>query len=73
MTMSAHQPVRSANLASTAYDREREILEVRFHSGATWQYAGVPERIHDQMRAATSPGGFFAARIRNAFPAERVA
>lgn len=70
--MSEHVSVRSTNIESVAYDPEAKVLQVRFLHGGLYQYAGVPALLADQLRASASPGGFFAARIKNSFQVSKV-
>jgi hypothetical protein len=48
------------------YPRERE-LRVTFVSGQRYAYLDVPPAIHEGLRAASSRGRFFSARIRDRF------
>lgn len=43
-------------------------LFVEFHGGRVYLYRHVDEVLVAQLRAAGSPGGFFALRIKNAYP-----
>lgn len=70
--MGPHENVRSSNISSLAYDPETRTLEVIFTSGSTYQYARVPQELVDGMKAANSPGGYFAARIRPGYSAVKV-
>lgn len=63
------KPVNSSNLHSVGYDNGK--LSIRFHSGAEWTYADVPEELHTRMMAAhdagESVGQFFHKHVRNKF------
>jgi lysyl-tRNA synthetase class 2 len=58
--------VDSSVLAAVAF--HRHVLTVRFHSGKTYSYLGVPAPLYRQLLAAESKGSFFNAYIRNTFP-----
>ncbi len=57
-------PVRSSNLAAVGYDPATATLVIRFRSGDVYQYDLVPGSIYRGLRAAASPGAYFAAVIR---------
>ena len=67
-----HQPVSSSNLAEVGYDAPTQTLEVCFKSGRTYQYFGVPERIHDGLVAAESPGGYLNREVKGKYRYARV-
>ena len=51
------RPVRSSNVASIGYDKEREILEVEFHNGnRVYQYLDVPEEAAKSVMSGRSKG-----------------
>lgn len=55
------------------YDAEREQLRIEFVTGRRYLYAGVPTKVVEDMRKATSKGGFFNRRIRYFYRFEREA
>lgn len=64
-------PVQSSNIAAVAYSN-KGTLGVRFISGKSHLYDGVPADVHKAMMAAPSIGKFFAAEIKGKYapPAE---
>jgi hypothetical protein len=65
--------VVSSNLASVGYESGSGTLEVQFHSGAIYQYAGVPESVYSGLMGAASTGGYLDAFVKKAgYPAVRV-
>jgi hypothetical protein len=62
-------PVESSNIASIGY--ENGTLAVRFKSGATFNYAGVPVEKHKALMEAESVGSYFAREIKDTFEAVR--
>jgi len=66
------RPVISSNLKSVGYDTDSQMLEVEFHSGAVYQYYGVPQSLYEGLLNAPSHGKYFHRYIRNQFPYRRV-
>lgn len=66
-------PVESSSIAAVGFDPELSVLSIRFHSGGTYRYFGVPASVHAAFLAAESKGAFFQAEIRPRHPAERIA
>lgn len=64
--------VESSTLATVAYDRDRELLQLEFSSGACYQYQGVPLVVHEALLRASSKGTYFNYAIRGRFPYHRV-
>jgi len=61
-------PVKSSQIKSIGYDREKKVLEVEFNSGSVYHYAGVEPEVHASLMASESIGKHFHANIRNSFP-----
>jgi hypothetical protein len=61
------QPVQSNVLASIAYEREVNVLEVEFHTGRIYQYFMVPAAVHEELLTAPSMGEYFNRRVRSAY------
>ena len=57
----------SSALARVAYDHRSQLLHVEFHDGSVFVYLDVPPAIYQELLEAQSQGGYFNARIRNAF------
>ena len=57
----------SSNLSAYEYLPDRQVLRIRFKSGRTYQYSDVPSQVVLDLEAASSPGSFFSASIKNAF------
>jgi KTSC domain len=62
-------PVKSSNVKSIAYDPEKHLLQVAFHSGATYDYLGVPPAVHAQLMVAPSKGSFVREAVATRFRA----
>ncbi len=60
--------VESTTLATVAYDKARELLQLEFHSWATYQYFGVAAAVHEALLGAPSKGSYFNRFIRGRFP-----
>ena len=65
--------VESSTLAALAYDDGREILQLEFRSGATYQYFAVPLGVLQDLLAAESKGTYFNRSIRDQFQHQRLA
>ncbi len=61
-------PVNSSNLSSVGYDADNHTLEIEFHHGGVYQYAGVPEEVYTGLMSAESQGKYFHANIKNSYP-----
>jgi KTSC domain len=64
--------VESSTLATIAYDRTRELLQLEFNSRAIYQYFGVPATVHEALLHAPSKGGYFNQAIRGKFRYSRI-
>ena len=65
-------PLRSSNLHSARYERDESLLRVRFKSGSVYQYEGVTEDVFDSLCDAASSGSYFARKIREHYPTEKL-
>jgi hypothetical protein len=64
--------VSSSNLSSIGYDADSQTLEIEFHNGRLYQYAGVPEGEYEGLMSAASQGIYFNANIKNNYPCSRL-
>ena len=64
--------VTSSVLAAVSYDTGKRVLELEFHSGASYRYFEVPEELFNRLLTADSKGQFFGTNIRDKFRSERV-
>ncbi len=64
--------VDSTAIQAIDYDHERAKLLVRFVSGASYVYVGVPGEVHRSFLDAASKGRFFQAEIRDRYPYNRL-
>jgi hypothetical protein len=64
--------VESSTLATIAYDRTRELLQLEFTSRALYQYFGVPAAVCEGLLRASSKGNYFNQAIRGKFPYRRI-
>ncbi len=58
-------PMKSSMLNGQHYDPATGTLTVEFKNGSRYSYEGVPIDKYEAFQGAASPGGFFAAKIRN--------
>ena len=66
-----HVPVRSTNIASIGYDPASQQMQVKFHSGATYNYFGVHPSVNDALMSAKSKGQFFDQQIKNRYRSQK--
>jgi len=64
--------VESTAIREIDYDDARAKLLVRFESGESYVYVGVPGEVHRSFLDADSKGGFFQAEIRDRYPFNRL-
>jgi len=60
--------VDSVSIDAIGYDADRRELHVRFVSGETYVYSGVPADVFDAFASAPSKGGFVNREIKPAYP-----
>lgn len=65
-------PVDSSNIAAVGFDSTSETLEVEFKNGAVYQYFDVPERTYEELRDASSVGGYLASHVKGSFRFSKV-
>lgn len=58
-------PVQSSNIRAIGYDTG--TLEVEFKDGSVYQYADVPQKVHDALLKAPSIGTYFAKNIKGSY------
>ncbi|EQI14959.1 UNVERIFIED_ORG: KTSC domain protein [Clostridioides difficile F501] len=63
-------PVSSSNLQSVGCSEG--VLRIRFNSGGTYQYLGVPEGVFRGLMTAQSHGRFFHANIKGCYPYSKI-
>lgn len=57
-------PVISKHIHSVGYDAEAATLEVKFDSGAVFQYYNVPADVYAELISAPSKGSYFDYKIK---------
>lgn len=62
------QFVDSSNIERIGYDSNSSTLRVEFKSKRTYDYFNVPENIFNELRSASSVGGYHARNIKNSYP-----
>jgi hypothetical protein len=67
-----YRKVSSSLVSEIAYDKEREVLGVRFVSGAEYHHFGVPERVYPNLVNAPSIGAMLNREIKGAHEFRRV-
>ncbi len=67
-----HRQVKSSSIESIGFSDKEQLLEVKFTSGAVYQYSGVKKKLADDFLKADSKGHFFQTWVRPCFPCERL-
>lgn len=57
-------PVDSSNLDSVGYDVSTSTLRIKFHSGSSYDYYDVPERVYEDLLGAASVTKYFNAHVK---------
>jgi hypothetical protein len=65
--------VESTTLSTIAYDDARNLLQLKFGSGAIYEYFDVPAAVHADLLRASSKGTYFNRMIRGRFAYAREA
>ena len=65
-------PVSSSNVASVGYDMESSTLEIEFNNGGVYQYFDVSEQIFNELKTASSVGGYLASNIKGRYRYSKV-
>lgn len=71
-TDTERQRVNSSDLQSVGYDPNTGTLEIRFHSGGTYKYFGIPARVYSSLVGAASHGRYFHRCIKGAYRYSKV-
>jgi hypothetical protein len=64
------RPVTSSNVNSLGW--EDGTLDVAFHSGHIYQYAGVPEGVYQAALGANSVGRYIAMHVVDKYESKRL-
>jgi hypothetical protein len=64
--------VLSTEIEWIGYEHKRQMLQVEFIEGGTYQYEPVPETVYQEFLTAHSHCNYFEARIKNRYPTRKV-
>ena len=59
--------VDSSNVEAIGYEPGAQELYVRFLSGDTYVYHGIPEEVYDELMAAPSKGSYLNRMIKGSY------
>lgn len=65
-------PIESSSLNGYHYDPNSRVLTVQFSSGAHYSYDDIPIEKVEALTGNKSPGGYFAANIRDRHKATKL-
>lgn len=71
-TFMERQTVQSVILRSVGYDESTKTMEIEFHSGLVYQYAGVPLKVYRDFMSSGAVGKYFSEKIRSRFRAKQI-
>lgn len=57
--------VESGSIAEVGFDKETNILRIRFVHGGLYEYPDTSPQLHQDFMAAKSKGSFFQLNIRS--------
>ncbi|KYH30637.1 hypothetical protein CLTEP_25340 [Clostridium tepidiprofundi DSM 19306] len=64
--------VSSSNVDKIGYDRENQVVYVRFLNNSLYIYKGVPEFEFNALLNASSVGSYLHRNYKNIYPYERI-
>lgn len=64
--------VQSSAIAELDYDGEQQTLTVKFHSGQTHRYEGVPSHVFETIANSSSLGRTFHSLVRDKYPSSKL-
>lgn len=62
-----HIPIASSNISTVGYDRPTNTLEIKFKSGKTYSYEGIPRHVYNGLLESDSAGKYFNSHIVGKF------
>lgn len=62
----------SSSVARIQYSPEKQILRITYNQGATWDYAGVPETVWEELMLSPSVGSYVAQQVKPKYTATKV-
>ena len=63
---------RSTNIQEVGFDPTTNELQVRFRSGATYRYVGVPKELWESFKETGFSGRFLNTDIKGVYDYERI-
>ena len=67
-----YTPIESTALSGYSYDGTTRKLQIKYKNGGEYTYHDVSAERVEALREAKSPGGYFAAKIRNQHKATKI-
>ena len=61
------QFVDSSNIERIGYDPDSSTLRIEFKFNRTYDYFNVPEIVFNELKSASSVGGYHAKNIKNSY------
>lgn len=67
-----NQMVLSSEIEWIGYDVKRNMLQVEFIAGGTYQYESVPSSVYTEFLSAPSHGRFFETEVKGRYSFRKV-
>ena len=64
--------VSSYNVHSVGYDKQNQLVYVRFHTPSLYVYEGVVESEFENLLRASSCGSYIHRKFKNVYPCRRL-
>jgi hypothetical protein len=61
----------STSLSAGKYNKEDEVLLIKFKNGSVYKYIDVPAEVFGELVAASSQGSYFAHNIKSEYEYEK--
>ena len=66
------QRVNSSDIDSVGYSDAKNIMLVRFKTGAFYEYHGISPEVYTALMSSQSIGKYFTSKIRGRYPYKEV-
>lgn len=63
---------QSSHIQAHDYDPNTRTMTVQFVNGSIYQYAGVPQTEYDNFGQSSSPGTYFASKIKPTYRSQQI-
>ena len=64
--------VDSSMIRSIAFEEDRRVLGIEFHSGGIYYFSDVPKSVHQGIMLASSKGSYFLNTVKGQYTFQRI-